>query len=476
LHRRVQGAAADVWDPHHYGKTPAESAADTIKAGMDVDCGSFLQSNLATALTAGDLTEAQLDVAVAHLFSIRVRLGYFDGAVNPYSTLTPNDIDVPAHQALALRAPREGIVLLENRGLPLSSSILKTVAVIGPNSNDGGTMQGVDCHGVPPYLVTPAMGVGQFASVTHVNGCGISSPNMSEFPAAVQAAATTDATVLVMGLDQSQEYEMRDRTTLLLPPVQTQLIHVVAAAAAAKGAPVVLALMCGGVIDVSEFIDNPNITAILWVGYPGQSGGQALAEIIFGAVAPSGRTPLTWYPNSYLANLSMYDMGLQPNASSTVKQGRTYRYFTGTPLYPFGFGRSYTTFQITEASGDLAAVVSSADIAAAIAEGPKARFTTTALAAVAVHVENVGDTMSSTSVLAYVSAPGAGANGIPIRSLVGFERVSLLAPHETSATLSFPLDAYALSIVSVDGSHVAVKGDWTISFSDAKLQVVITVV
>lgn len=463
-----------MWDPHHYGKTKAESAADTIKAGMDVDCGNFLSQNLGIALASGDLTEADLDLAVSHLFAVRVRLGLFDGAANPYSKLNPSDIDVRAHQQLALDAARKGIVLLENRDyLPLSNSTIRSVAVIGPNSDNGGTMQGVDCHGVPPYLITPLDGIQYFANVTHVEGCAINSPDQSGFPAAIQAASSSDATVLVMGLDQSQEYEMRDRNSLLLPETQTALVHQVAAAAASHSAPVILALMSGGVIDVSEFAQNPNVSAILWIGYPGQSGGQALAEIIFGAVAPSGRTPLTWYPESYLTNLSMYDMGLRPNASSTVKQGRTYRYFTGTPVYPFGFGLSYTTFLIT-LGGTKTPVVPSATITEALNAGPLGRYSTKTLVTVTVDVTNSGSMSSGTSVLAYVTAPGGGTNGLPIRSLADFGRTAVLNPQEM-VSVEFAFDAYTLSVVSNSGAHVAVKGDWVVSFSDTNLTTTITV-
>jgi hypothetical protein len=144
--------------------------------------------------------------------------------------------------------------------------------------------------------------------------------------AAVAAVKLSDAAVIVAGLDPSIEYEMRDRTNLLLPGVQPALVAAVVKAAAAEQKPVVLVIMAGGVVDVTPEL-TAGVDAVLWVGYPGQSGGQALAEIIFGDVAPSGRAPLTWYKNADFADgspsmVNMFDMGMRPNAT-TKNPGRT---------------------------------------------------------------------------------------------------------------------------------------------------------
>lgn len=139
---------------------------------------------------------------------------------------------------------------------------------------------------------------------------------------------------------------MRDRDSLLLPATQTALITQAASTAAANGKPLVVVLISGGVIDVSDLMQNANVTAIIWAGYPGQSGGQAIADVVVGTEAPSGRAPVTWYKESYITGgLSMWDMGLRPNASTTVTNGRTHRFYNGNAtLFPFGFGLQYTTF------------------------------------------------------------------------------------------------------------------------------------
>ena len=162
-------------------------------------------------------------------------------------------------------------------------------------------MQGVDCHGVPPFLITPRDALGALntssgapVKLTYAAGCKIDGDDASAIPAAVAAAGAADVTVVVAGLDRTEEYEMRDRTSLLLPQIQRTLVSSVAAAAAAKGSRCVVGLISGGVLDVAELRANPNVSAVLWMGYPGQAGGQALAQLLTGAAVPSGRAPLTW--------------------------------------------------------------------------------------------------------------------------------------------------------------------------------------
>ena len=188
------------------------------------------------------------------------------------------------HQALALDAARQGIVLLknDNGNLPLSATTAKTVAVIGPNGNATTTMQG-NYYGQAPYLISPMQGVQSYTSASFTFGCGIASNDTSGFAAATAAAAAADAVVMVMGLDQTQEREGHDRDIVSLPGVQAQLIEQVAAAAKS---PITVVLMCGGPVDMTAANANPKVGSILWVGYPGQSGGQAMADVIFGAVNP----------------------------------------------------------------------------------------------------------------------------------------------------------------------------------------------
>ena len=562
------GAAKDVFTAHNFTSTAEEAANLALEAGMDVDCGSFLQSHLLDPDPKTPVNVTAMDEALVHLFATRIRLGLFDATDHDpmgYRKITAHTVDYTAHFALARRASDEGVVLLHRRAAPPSPMAAaadspmaaadlpfgapsfpllhppSSLALLGPNADNAGNMQGVDCHGVPPYLVTPrdAFEARLGAKAVHFTaGSAINKPT-SDFAAAVTLAGSSAATVLVVGLDPSMEYEMRDRDTLLLPDDQEKLVVAAAAAAAARSppAPVVVVLMSGGALDVSAMVSNPNITAVLWCGYPGQSGGDSIADIVLGNVAPSGRVPLTWYREAYLYNghtvgdsahaLSMWDMGLRPNASSTVTLGRTYRYFDGdetTRLFRFGHGLQlhqydYSDLTVqtaaatteekaggtgTDAAADAAAAAAaaaptvSANAIGVVLGAPDAqrhsRIDSPAMATASLSVqcthtpmtrEMKGGTTCPHSVLAFISPPGAGRNGIPLKTLLGFQRVFNLtaasvgteeegtATKATKATtvttataapvvVHFPITAYDLSVVDATGKRVTVVGAWTV--------------
>ncbi|CAF2010950.1 unnamed protein product [Brassica napus] len=278
--------SVDVFfNQQHYTTTPEEAAAASIKAGLDLDCGPFLAIFTEGAVKKGLLTEYDVNLALANTITVQMRLGMFDGNLGPYASLGPRDVCTLAHRHLALEAAHQGIVLLKNSGrsLPLSPRRHRTVAVIGPNSDVTETMIG-NYAGKACTYTTPLQGISRYARTLHQAGCaGVACRGNQGFGAAEAAAREADATVLVMGLDQSIEAETRDRTGLLLPGYQQELVTRVAQAS--KG-PVILVLMGGGPIDVSFAKNNPRVAAIIWAGYPGQAGGAAIANIIFGAVNP----------------------------------------------------------------------------------------------------------------------------------------------------------------------------------------------
>ncbi|KAH1130327.1 hypothetical protein J1N35_001705 [Gossypium stocksii] len=338
------------YNTQHYTSTPEEAAADAIKAGLDLDCGPFLAQYTKNAVIRGLLKEADVNSALANTLTVQMRLGMFDGepSAQPFGNLGPKDVCTPAHQELALEAARQGIVLLNNRGpsLPLSHLRHRTVAVIGPNSNATVTMIG-NYAGVACAYTSPLQGIGNYAKTIHQMGCADVACNGDKlFSGAINAARQADATVLVMGLDQSIEAEFRDRTGLLLPGRQQELISKVAMAS--KG-PTILVLMSGGPIDVSFAKNDPRIGAILWAGYPGQAGGAAIADVLYGTTNPEGKLPMTWYPQEYVSNLPMTDMAMRSSPNRNYP-GRTYKFYKGPVVYPFGHGLSYTNFVHTIAS------------------------------------------------------------------------------------------------------------------------------
>ncbi|KAF3796895.1 putative beta-D-xylosidase 7 [Nymphaea thermarum] len=338
-------AVSIIHDAQYYAATAEDAVGDVLKAGMDVNCGNYLLQHTKSAVQQGKVRESDLNRALHNLFSVRMRLGLFDGepSRHPYfGSIHSGQICSPAHQNLALEAARDGIVLLKNSGrlLPLSRSRVRSLAVIGPNANDHKVLVG-NYAGPPCKAVTPFEGLQRYVTGAHYSpGCdsvGCSSDHL--IGQAVNAASGADHVILVMGLDQTQEREELDRLSLLLPGQQQKLIESVAAAARV---PVVLVLLCGGPVDVSFAKYNRKIGSILWAGYPGEAGGTALAEVIFGDHNPGGRLPMTWYPESFTA-VPMTDMRMRPDPR-TGYPGRTYRFYTGREVFRFGSGLSYSTY------------------------------------------------------------------------------------------------------------------------------------
>ncbi|CAI8041647.1 Probable beta-D-xylosidase 2, partial [Geodia barretti] len=330
------GAINTIMADHHYTNTTEETVQVALRAGTNLNCGGFYQKYAMEAYNKSYITEADLANAVGPLFGQRMALGMFDPThLQPYLNISTDQINSPAHQALALDAARESIVLLQNDGsLPLSAESSLKVAVIGPNSNATETMQG-NYHGVAPYLISPLMGI-QDAGVTSswAFGCDVACSDSGGFAEAVTIAKGADVVIVVMGLDHGQEREGHDRNVITLPGMQLDLMQEVREAIG--GRPLVLVLMSGGPVDISWAKSNAN--AILWTGYPGQSGGKAIADVIFGKFNPSGRLPVTYYPGDYVNQISFFNMSMRD------PPGRTYKFYTGTPVFEFGHGLSYISF------------------------------------------------------------------------------------------------------------------------------------
>ncbi|KAF5194548.1 Beta-d-xylosidase [Thalictrum thalictroides] len=327
----------------NYTATPEDAVAVALKAGLDMNCGTYLGKYTENSVKLGKVEESVVDQALTNNYIVLMRLGYFDGdqTQHPFGKLGPADVCTDSNQKLALEAAKQGIVLLENNGtLPLSPNTTKTIAVIGPNANASRVMLS-NYAGIPCGYITPLQGLKKYASVTYQPGCAnVGCSDGSLIDSAAKAASTADATILIVGLDQSIEAEALDRVNLTLPGLQEKLV--VQVANAAPG-PTVLVIMSAGPIDVSFAKNVSKIVGILWVGYPGQSGGEAIAQVIFGHYNPGGRSPVTWYPQKYVDELPLTDMNMRANSTRKFP-GRTYRFYTGQSIYTFGHGLSYSTY------------------------------------------------------------------------------------------------------------------------------------
>jgi beta-glucosidase len=443
------GAVDDIYRGHSLAQSPAEAAALAVKNGCDLECGCSYDipcdyGQLNDAVLLGLLSEEDLNRSVGRLFQARFRLGMFDpdGQV-PYAQIPFSVVDCVEHRELALEVARESLVLLKNQGnlLPLDKDQLKSIAVIGPNADETLVLAG-NYLGTPKAPVSVLAGVRALAApgteVNYARGCEILTDDKCGFKAAVAAAKKSQVAVMVMGLSQQIEGEegqqegnppgvvsLGDRTELDLPLVQQQLLEAVYG----TGTPVVLVLINGSAISINWA--HEHVPAILEAWYPGQAGGTAVAEVLFGQTNPGGRLPVTFYKS--VADLPPFEDYAMAN--------RTYRYFTGQPLYPFGFGLSYTTFayrnlQIAPAAVKLGGPVS-----------------------VQVEVENTGRRLGDEVVQLYLKDVEASLP-VPRLQLQGFKRLRL-APAEKQ-TVQFTLTAEQMSFADDNGRWVQEPGEFKV--------------
>ena len=422
------GAIDDIYLNHRVALTAEEAAALAVTNGCDLNCGTTYKALIGAILT-GIMDEAAINRAVERLFEARFRLGMFDPPERvPYASIPASANDSEQHQALALQAARASLVLLKNeRGILPFGSQIRSVAVIGPNADDVDVLLG-NYNGTPSHPVTILQGIlhraGNHVTVRHAKGCDLVGGLRSGFAEAEAAARASDVAVMVMGLSPKLEGEegeeglldkSGDRKDLGLPPIQMELLHVIHA----TGTPIVLVTLSGSALALGWAAQN--VAAMIHAWYGGQAAGTAVAEVLFGDYNPAGRLPVTFYQTAeQLPPFTDYSM-----------QGRTYRFFRGHPLFPFGYGLSYTTFEYSGLTITPAAV--------APGESVQVRAV----------VRNTGGRPGDEVVQLYVSHENASVP-VPIRSLQGFQRLHLL-PGE-ARTVTFTLEPRQMICWSDEGT------------------------
>lgn len=417
------GALEDFYTHHHADPDPESAAADAVLHGTDLECGRVTYQTLAKAVHDGKLTEKQLDVSVKRLFTIRFRLGMFDPpSMVRYDRIPITALESAPHQAEALKMARESIVLLKNQGglLPLSKHIRK-IAILGPNANHPEVQLG-NYNGFPSRIITPLDGIrAKLGAATQIYYDSTTDYTTPADPASLEkvldSVRDADVIVFVGGISPRLEgEEMKiskpgfsggDRTSIALPAAQTTVLEKLQA----TGKPVVFVMMTGSALAVPWAQDH--LPAIVNAWYGGQAAGTALADVLFGDYDPSGRLPVTFYKS---------DRDLPPFDDYSMKN-RTYRYFDGKPLYPFGYGLSYTHFGYRWNDKPLASYHPDGTI----------RFS--------VRVANTGKREGEDVVQAYVSYP-QGAGRLPLKELRQFARVQL--DPGGSRTLDFAIPVKAL--------------------------------
>ncbi|KAG9451580.1 hypothetical protein H6P81_011545 [Aristolochia fimbriata] len=471
-------AVSTIYKVHNYTKTPEDAAALVLKAGLDVNCGSVLQKYTDSALRQQKLSENDIDRALHNLFSVRMRLGLFNGdpVHQPFGDIGPDQACSLEHQKLALEAARYGIVLLKNSAglLPLSKTSPGSVAVIGPNADNATTLLG-NYAGVPCKRISPLGALLNYVNdIRYVPGCEQVSCSQVDISSPVEAAKAVDHVILIMGLDQTQEREKLDRVDLALPGYQDSLITSVADV---SKNPVILIVLSGGPVDITYAKNHPKIGAILWAGYPGEAGGVAIADVIFGNHNPGGRLPVTWYPQSF-TQVPMTDMRMR---ASPGYPGRTYRFYNGRPVFKFGYGLSYSShsYEFVSVTRKQLFLNHSSPIQAKKLSSSGALYDTALMGAevcenlefsAIVRVQNRGEMGGKHSVLLFVRRATDRKPGAPIKELVGFESVDLEAG--ASGEVEFVVKPCEhLSRTEEDGTRVMENGSHHLLVGDAQFRV-----
>jgi len=438
-------AIRDFHEYHKITKTPEESAALALNAGCDLNCGCTYPM-LTVSFKQGLVTEEAINTALTRLLRTRFKLGMFDPPESgKYGKLGRDIINCEKHRKLALKAAHESIVLLKNENnlLPLDSSP-KKITVTGPSAANAHALFG-NYYGVSSRFITILEGLAEKVSdkfgigLEYRQGCLMYNEN-SKSLVHYGEANIADVVIVVMGLDGAIEGEEGDaiasdsngdREYIELPPWQLNYLIKVREA----GKKIVLVLTGGSPIAFPEDLAD----AVIFAWYSGESGGKAVADIIFGDVVPSGKLPMT-FPAS--------TQQLPPYADYSMK-GRTYRYMTEKPQYPFGFGLSYTSFRFDSIT------LSSTRISAAGYTGSVTAEVT---------VTNTGTKDGDEVVQIYI-VKNERSDDEPLSSLKGFRRVFI--PAGKSETVKFELSAAAFQTVNAHGEYLLAPGAYTVIAADA---------
>ena len=464
---------------HKYVPTLDQAIGLAARALSDIaDGDDYASGGLVHAYLNGNVSLAEARRLLADAFDVRFRLGLFDDPEGqPYEAYGDADLGAPENWAAAALASREGLILLKNDAgaLPLAPGGARwarngSLAVIGPHANNTLVLQGnyggqycmsgphgpvTDCF---PSIFT-ALQQKYSPGAVYAPGSNIDSGDADMLAAAVAAARGADAVVAVLGLDQTLEREQLDRFNMTLPAAQQALFAALVAALAGTQAPLVVVLVHGGALAIPEV--KQQASAIVDALYPGVTAGAPIADLLFGAFSPGGKLPYTVYDASYQYQYNFTNMSVaapqtyvDEASGGQLREspgGRTYRYYLGEPLFPFGFGLSLSTW--TLAWGATPPPPGAVTLSPAT---PAVSFS--------VALSNDAGGLAGDEVVEVFVEPDRSSLGpapppfVPLRSLAGFARRAL-APGAPAADVPFSLAAdEAFSLTRADGSRAPISG------------------
>ncbi len=434
-------ALSDMIDGHKYVATPAEAAAIALKNGVNLNCGAIFPS-LTDAVKQGLVNEKDIDSSLSILLKTRFRLGMFDPAnSNPYDLIPASVVNSETNRQLSKTVAEKSFVLLKNNGvLPLKNDLQKYF-VTGPNASAIEPLLG-NYYGVNNKMVTVLEGIAGHidaaSQLLYSQGILLSGENVNGNYGAANEAKNSDATIYVMGLSVLLEGEdgesiasstSGDRLSYDLPANQIEYLKKLKKD---NDKPVIAVVMGGSPMNLSEVQEIADAVLLVW--YPGEEGGNAVAEVLFGNVSPSGKLPVT-FPKSL--------DDLPPFEDYSMK-GRTYRYMDSTPMYPFGFGLSYTTFSYSNLKLSKSTIVKNESVNAQVT------------------VTNTGKFSSDEVVQLYLThLPGS--ENIPRYSLENFQRIHL-KPGESKEVI-FTITPAMMQLVNDQGESFLNAGKIKISIA-----------
>lgn len=437
------GAIDDFHNFHEVTHNAAESAALAVRRGCDLNCG-CTYSDLTLAVHQGLVTEAEIDRALRRLLRTKFRLGLFDPPERvPYADLSLEIVDGPAHRALARRAAAASIVLLKNAHdtLPLAKDP-RRVLVVGPTAANIGALVG-NYYGMCPEMVTIFQGIMEAlppnTPVKYRPGCPILSPQAPGVNYTLPAAEMADYVIAVMGLDHTLEGEEGDtpaspsggdRDRVELPPVQLDFLQ----SLRPHCKKLVVVLTGGSALAVPEVHELADAVLCAW--YPGCEGGRGVADVLFGDVAPGGRLPFT-------VPVATSDL---PAFDDYAMAGRTYKFATKEPLYPFGFGLTFGQIRFSDARADRSILREDETLE------------------VTAQVTNESGRTLPAVVQCYIAPPSDWPEA-PAAVLAGFERLTI--PPASASAVTFHLSSTAFRQFDARGNAVHHRGTYRVWIGSA---------
>ena len=442
-------AIKDFYMYHGVTDGPVESVALAVNNGCDLNCGNLFLY-LEKAVEQGLVSEEKITTAVERLFTTRMKLGLFDEPSKvPFSSISYDVVDSQEMKEMNLDVARRTLVLLKNENnlLPLDKNKIKSIGIIGPNANNRRALVG-NYEGTASRYITISEGIqdylGQDVRVYYSEGCHLHKDkveNLAErndrLSEVKSVCAMSDVVIACMGLDPSLEgeegdegnqYASGDKKDLNLPGLQEEVLKAIYE----SGKPTILVLLSGSALAINWAHDH--IPAIIQGWYPGAQGGRAIAEAIFGDFSPEGKLPITFYKTTEeLPEFTDYSM-----------KERTYRYMSKEALYPFGYGLSYTEFEIDNVQADTEVIDDN---------GVNIQLT----------ISNTGNYKARNTVQVYVKAERPGT---PNPQLKSFQKVELAPGQKKELSVYLPISAF--SLCDTDGKRYVEEGLYTIYVGDSQ--------